>query len=75
MEQNEIIQAVIQVIPYPQQMKDIDFSESDAVRFAWRGVTYRVDKTLDVGECDRGCLRGSDLAILMRELLKKGQRI
>lgn len=75
MEQNEILQVVISSIPYPQQMKDIDLSEPDAVLFTWRGSTYRVSKSLGAEVCENGFLVGNDAAILMGAVLHKGRAL
>jgi hypothetical protein len=70
MSQAKLVEALIKSLPYPTQIKNIDFSEEDMVRFEWRGATYLYGGN-DVAECENGCLRGSDRAILMRTLLER----
>lgn len=70
--QAQIIELLINALPYPNQIKDIDMSsEAEAVRFTWRGIRYRVDGKLNTDEVDKGCLVGSDLAILLRQCLNQ----
>jgi len=73
MQQNtKILEKVIRAVPYPAQIKEIDLvSEDTAIRFRWRGDVYRVSETLGVETCDRGCLVGSDIAILMQALIQE----
>lgn len=70
--QSQIIELLINAIPYPNQIKEIDITtEEDSVRFSWRNSRYRVSKTLSVDQIQNGCLIGSDEAILMRRCLEQ----
>jgi len=71
MNKNEILNVVLATIPYPRQVCDIDLdAEDEAIRFTWRANRFRVDKNLSVEEVGHGVLMGSDIAILLRELLR-----
>jgi len=70
--QSKIIEVLINALPYPNQIKDIDLiSEKDSVRFTWRSARYRVNTDLFVEEVKGGCLAGSDAAILIRRCLEQ----
>lgn len=71
--QAQIIELLISALPYPDQIKDIDFpSHSGIVRFSWRGFRFSVTGELYVNEVDNeGCLIGSGLAILLRQCLNQ----
>lgn len=72
MKQGKLIEIVLAGIPYPEQIKNIDIdTESEAIRFTWRGVRYRVSGSGFVEEIGDGVLIGSDRAILMRHILQK----
>jgi len=71
--QSDVLEAVMQGLPYPQHVSDIDLtSEPDcAVRFTWRNDRFRVSLSSGMVEkCKNGCLHGSNLAILFEHLLK-----
>jgi len=61
---------VLKALPYPDQIKDIDFGEV-TVEFSWRGSRYCVKENLDVWEVDEGLLCGNDKAMLLEALLRK----
>lgn len=70
--QAQIIELLINAIPYANQIKDIDLSsEKDAVRFTWRGCRYRVSNTFCTEQVLNGCLVTSDTAILFRQCLNQ----
>lgn len=72
MKQGKIIELVIAGIPYPNQIRELDVdTEKAAIRFTWRGSSYRVSDTGHVEEVQKGMLIGSDKAILMSHLLAK----
>lgn len=67
----EILATILTAIPYPHQVIDIDTdSDTDAIRFTWRGTRYCVDAGLRCEECKNGMLHGSNDAILMSGLLQ-----
>lgn len=69
--QGQVIERVIKALPHPDQIINIDVtSERSAVRFAWRGITYRVSLGLMVEEVGNGVLIGSDRAMLIDRLIK-----
>lgn len=75
MTKDQLLELILRGLPYSNQIKNIDTqSESQAVRFDWRGARYRVytvgEYGLDVEEVGNGVLIGSDKAILMAGLLK-----
>ena len=68
-----LIGYVVKVIPYPDQIVDWDTtSELSAIRFTWRSSRFRVAANLSVEEVDDCVLAGSNSAILLEALLKKG---
>ena len=69
MSTNEILTAIVQNVPYPEQIKDIDASQPDSIRFTWRGTRYCANINQGLDELGDGVLIGSDKAILMRTLV------
>ena len=70
---SEVLEAIMQGIPYPQHVSSIDLSSEPerAVRFTWRRERFRISLSSgNVVQCENGCLCGSDLAILFEHLLK-----
>ncbi len=68
---DQLIELINYSLPYSNQITQWDVSsENDAVRFSWRGNRFRVAIGIDVDEVRRGCLAGSDIAIVIRQLLK-----
>lgn len=68
---SEIVQAIYRALPYSDQITGLDIeSEDSGVRFTWRGDTFRVSVGGHVEQCERGCLHGSNLALLARSLIK-----
>lgn len=64
--------AINKCLPYPDQIKDLDFTtEETTIRFAWRETKFRIDIIGSVEEVGDGVLIGSDICILLRELLKR----
>lgn len=68
---DEAIRCIIQGIPYPQHISDIDTSPERAIRFTWRGDRFNVWlPALSVEEVGDGVLIGSNLAILLTHCLR-----
>lgn len=68
-----LVQAAVYAVPYPDQIKDIDLdSEADSIRFNWRGTSFRISTTGHTEEIDNGMLRGSNIAILLGQLVRFG---
>lgn len=68
----KMVELIFRAMPYPHQVKTLAH-EGDAIRFEWRGVTYRVSHMFGVDEVQGGMLVGSDRAILVRELLNRAR--
>ena len=69
----EALNTFLQVVPYGSQASIVSF-ELNAVRVEWRGVVYRISDSLSVEEVEDGMLAGSDRAILLQELLRRGKK-
>lgn len=68
----ELVSQIMKNIPYPNQVKDIDLdSISTAIFFTWRGSKYRYSLGGSIEEHKDGLLVGSDICIVMRELLNR----
>jgi hypothetical protein len=67
----ELLTALLQAIPYPDQMKNFDFSESNAIRFDWRDDRFRLNVSGNVERVKGMFLEGSNDAILLGALAKK----
>ncbi len=67
-----LIEAIVSALPYPQQIQDFDLTgEEDAIRFTWRSGRYRCSLSLlSVEQVQGSCLAGTDIAIVMEELIK-----
>lgn len=71
MKNEQILEKVISIIPYPNQITDVDLTTSyNAIRFTWRGDRFRVSENLNVEQVDRGLLMGTNAALLLSTLLK-----
>ena len=68
----QVIQAVVCAIPYPQHVKDWDLSSvPDAVRFTWRSDRFRVSLRSGMVEQEDGrLLCGSNIAILVESMIR-----
>lgn len=64
----KLTELVYRAMPYPHQVKNLKFEES-AIRFNWRGTTFRVNSLYGVDEVGDGVLIGSDKAILVAALI------
>jgi hypothetical protein len=69
MEKDNVLTAIVQNVPYPEQVKDIDTSRDGEVRFTWRGTRFAATTNMGLDEVGDGVLIGSDIAILMRNLV------
>ena len=74
MTKDKLIQLVFGSIPYPGQISDLDSSAEDAITFKWRSHRFRVSTRLSVDERIDGMLAGSDIAILLGDLLATKNR-
>ena len=75
MKHSETLETVLGALPYPDQIHEIDFSDSGAVRFSWRGARYRISAELLVEEVQEAVLATSDRAILLSALLKTSRAL
>jgi hypothetical protein len=70
---DQLVQVVIKVLPYAEQMRDLDlFREMEAIRFTWRGDRFRVSLSGFTETVDNGMLVGGNRAILMQALVQRG---
>lgn len=70
----QALELVVKSIPYPEHIKDWDLSsEETSIRFTWRTENrFRFDfKYMSVEEVGNGVLSGTNITILLRELLKR----
>jgi hypothetical protein len=72
MTQAEILEKVINKLPYPNQVHSLDLTkEPDAIRFIWRGHNLRISNNLSVEEIiTTGFLTGTDIALLIEHILQ-----
>lgn len=73
---SELIELVHSALPYSDQIQELDISsEEDAIRFSWRGDTYRVDFNLYCYKVEFSCLVGDKTSMLIRTVLQQYQTI
>lgn len=66
----ELLTAVLKSLPHPNHINDLDLSsETEAVMFTWRQNKLRVQLSGHVDEVGDGVLIGSNLSILVHQLL------
>ena len=72
---SKLLELVIQCIPYPNQITDIDSYNMEAeIRFTWRGIRFKVtyDYKVSIIEGEKTKFEyGSNLSILLEALLKE----
>lgn len=73
MSNEKLIMLIYKMLPYSNQVTDLDLQESDAIRFEWRGDYFRVSSGLMVEQIEHSCLVGSNMAIILQALLKEGR--
>ena len=66
----QLVEIIYSSLPYSNQIENLDLSESDAVRFKWRGNKFRISQSLMVEEVGNRVLIGSDISILLEKLIK-----
>ena len=65
------IELLNRALPYPEQMKNIDLDEENAIYFNWRSSRYKLDlQFCRIDRTNGGILEANDCAILMTQLLK-----
>lgn len=75
MNQSEIIELLLKVIPYPSSINKIDLSREDVVRFEYDTTCFRIYKDLSVDEYFESCLYSSMAASFLEKLLKTGKEL
>ena len=70
MTNSEIMDLVKKALPYSNQMTDTELDEEKDFRFSWRGDRFRIGDQLNVEQVDGGFLVGSNIAIIIEELIK-----
>ena len=73
MNNGQRIEAVLKSLPYSKQITEINLTEENAIKFNWRGTTFRVSMNLHVEEVRGGCLERGNTVIILEELLKKSK--
>lgn len=70
--QGEVLELLINSIPYPHQMRDIDLSYDKAVYFTWRDGRYKIElATGMVDLVDGKLLVGDNTSILIKALIER----
>lgn len=70
MEQTELILLVIKALPYSNQISELTLCDCSGIMFKWREHTFIVNKDLLVEELEGPIRIGSNISILLMELLK-----
>jgi len=73
-DKSELLQAIIKSIPYPSQISEIDLDLENQLRFTWRGDRFRVGLSGSVEQVEGVMLSGSNITIVLEELLKLNRR-
>lgn len=67
----EIIQAVYSVLPYSDQIIELDFTNHvNEIRFTWRGKRYVAGLDGFTGISEPGIITGDNSSIMLAALLK-----
>ena len=75
MSNSDILNLILVSLPYSAQIRDVDMSKEEQVRFTWRGTRFCVWEDLQVESVANGCLAGCDLSIMLRRLLKQAKTL
>lgn len=70
MTQEKIVNLLLKSIPYPEQVTNLDLSTSNAVKFEYRGVSFRIHEDLSVEEREGAFLTTTVVAIFLEKLIK-----
>lgn len=70
MEQTELILLVIKALSYSNQISELTLCDCGGIMFKWREHTFIVKKDLFVEELEGPIRIGSNISILLMELLK-----
>lgn len=69
--QGKAVEFLINALPYPNQIKDIDLSYTHAVYFTWRSGRYKIElQTGSVDMVEGQMLIGNDTSMLIRRLIE-----
>ena len=66
-----LTELIFKVMPYAEQIKEWDTTDPNAIRFKWMSQSFRVSTLLGCETRRPPFLEGSDISILLQELLKK----
>ena len=66
-----LIELIFKTMPYSEQIKNLDTSDRDAVRFEWRSQSFRVSVRLSCDSISGLVREGSNISILLGALLEK----
>lgn len=70
--QGQVLEVLLNAVPYPNQIKNIDLSYDKAVYFTWRSSRFKVELSTGSVDVSEGqMLIGNDVAILLRELMQR----
>jgi len=69
MTKDEVIMRVYDRIPSSYQIKELDTTRENEIRFSWRGSTFRVGLNLHVEKVEGGMLKTDNEANLLRDVL------
>lgn len=70
MTQDKIVNLLLKSIPYPDQINNLDLSTSNAVKFEYRGISFRIHEDLSVEEREGAFLSTTVAAIFLEKLIK-----
>lgn len=70
MTQDKIVNLLLKSIPYPDQINNLDLNTSNAVKFEYRGVSFRIHEDLSVEEREGAFLTTTVAAIFLEKLIK-----
>ena len=72
MTKEQAIECVTRALPYPQHIKNWEFSGPDTVYFTWRRDRFKLYLgSVSVGEIESIFEKGSNLAIAVEQLIKR----
>lgn len=68
--QTKMMALIKRAMPLPDQITDVWATEANAVRFTWRGATFRATISGGVDQVIGSFLHGSKLALLVQALIR-----
>lgn len=65
------VELLYRSLPYPEQIKNIDFSKTSSIRFTWRGERYKFDlEYCTIELVKNGMLLGDNASLLMTQCIE-----